>query len=628
MKHSGLQLTALLLALACAPFIARAQSVPTYHNDTLRTGWNNAETTLTVANVGGGHFGLLATTTLDSQVDAQPLVVPNQSVSGDTARTVVYVVTGGDTLYAIDGVTGAILKSRNFGTPVPRSALPGGCTNNGPTIGITSTPAIDTATGTMYLITDTYENKAAVFRVHAVSLSTLQDTITPVVVTASAKLTNGTTYSFNPTGSRQRAALLLSGTTLYAGFSSYCDQDANTTRGWLLGWTIPTLAPLAHNELQDAVPTTQSGFFLNAIWMSGYGPSTASPNNTVYVVTSNSDKNTYGSADRDESVLKISPDLSSTQSFYTDPNRATLDANDEDLGSGGAMLPPAQPGLNPKLLFAAGKAGTMYMFDRSSGAGLGLLGSYAIGGCWCGPSFFTGSDGVGRVVTSGGSNVIIWTLNTHANAAASLTKQFSTAITSGEDPGFFTSISSNGTAAGTAVIWAVGRPTAAPGTMPLYAINPATGKIIYTATAGNWVSGNSDADTVPTVANGHVYIATYQELAIFGLNSPTISSADMPFAALAKAQLAQPLPGFQLQADQHAIWGTIQKVTPTEMVLATRSGTLVRVKLTAAWDAGNVAEPVIGQAAVAIGKFAPDGALVASNVEHAKQQPSLWPRDQ
>jgi len=621
-------LVAVFLALACAPLTARAQPVATYHNDTLRTGWDSAETTLTAANVGGGTFGLLATTTLDSQVDAQPLVIPNQTITGKGVHTVVYVVTGGDTLYAIDGITGAVLLSRKFGTPVPESALPGGCTNNGPTIGITSTPAINTATGTMYLITDTYENSKAVFRVHAVSLSSLQDTVAPVVVTASAKLTNGTTYTFNPTGSRQRAALLLSGTTLYAAFSSYCDQAANTTRGWLLGWTTPTLAPLAHNQLQDAVPTTQSGFLLNAIWMSGYGPSTASANNTVYVVTSNSDKNTYGSADRDESVLKISPDLSSTQSFFTDPYRATLDANDEDLGSGGAMLAPGQPGLNQKLLFAAGKAGTMYMFDRSSEAGLGLLGSYAIGGCWCGPSFFTGSDGVGRVVTSGGSDVIIWKLNTHANAAASLTQQSSTAITTGEDPGFFTSISSNGTTAGSTVIWAVGRPTAAPGTMPLDAIDPATGKIIYTATVGNWVSGNSDADTVPTVANGHVYVATYQELAILGLGSPMTSSRNMPFSAQAHAQAARPQPAFQLQADQHAIWGIIQTVTQTEMVIETRSGARVRVKMTAAWDAGNVAAPVIGQAAVVIGKFAPDGALVANNVEHAKQQQSLWPQDQ
>jgi hypothetical protein len=333
--YSSLLLGAVwLLGLACAPLSAWANAVTTYHGDTLRTGWNNGETTLTVANVGGGNFRLQAITTLDSQVDAQPLVVPNQTIMGQGVHTVVYVVTGGDTVYAIDGATGAVLRSRKFGTPVPRLALPGQCNNNGPSIGITSTPVIDVANGTMYLIADTYEHDAAVFRVHAVSLSTLQDKIAPVVVTASANLTDGTSYVFNPTGSRQRAALLLSGNTLYAGFSSYCDQAADTTRGWLLGWNTSNLAPLAHNQLQDAVPSTQSGFFLNAIWMSGFGPSTASANNTIYVVTSNSDKNTYGSADRDESVLKISPDLSNTESFYTDPNRAVLDANDEDLGSG------------------------------------------------------------------------------------------------------------------------------------------------------------------------------------------------------------------------------------------------------------------------------------------------------
>jgi len=626
-NHASPLLAALsLLSLATAPITASAQAVSTYHNDTLRTGWNNAEETLTVATVGGGTFRLQATTTLDSQVDAQPLVIPNQTISGQGTHTVVYVATGGDTLYAIDGVTGAILLSRNFGTPIPRSALPGGCNNNGPVVGITSTPVVDTTKSTMYLIVDTYENNQAVFRVHAVSLATLQDTIAPVIITASAKLTDGTTYTFNANVSRQRAALLLSGGNLYAGFSSYCDQAASTTRGWLLGWQTSNLAPIGSNQLQDSVPTYQSSFFLNAIWMSGFGPATASANNSIYVVTSNSDQNTYGASDRDESVLKVSPTLTTTESFFTDSNRAYLDAHDEDLGSGGAMLPPNQPGKNPKLLFAAGKAGTMYMFDRSATAGVGLLARYAIGGCWCGPSYFTGQDGVGRVVTSGGSNVIVWKLNTSPTAAATLTQLSSTAIKTGQDPGFFTSISSNGTTAGTAVIWAVGRATSVPGTMPLYAIDPATGKIIYTATAGNWNSGNSNANTVPTVAGGHVYVATYQELAIFGLGTPAISIVQNPFSALARRQSAPP--GFELQTDQHAIWGTIQNVTQDELVLKTRAGALVHVDLTQALQSGNVAAPVPGEAAVAIGRFAGGGILIASHVEHAKPESSLWPQDQ
>ncbi len=618
--------SSLFVAGVLVPNLALAQAVTTYHNDTLRTGWNPAETSLTVANVGSGGLDLQATTKLDSQVDAQPLVVPNQAVGTYSARTVVYVVTGGDTIYAIDAGTGTVLASRNLGTPVPQSALPGQCNNNGPTVGITSTPVIDVAHGTMYLIADTYESGQAVFRVHAVSLSTLQDTITPSMVTASSKLSDGTTYHFNPNGSRQRAALLLSGSTLYAAFSSYCDNAQSTTRGWLLGWTVPALAPLAHNNLTDNVPASQSSYFLNSIWMSGYGPSTASANNMVYVVTSNSDKNTYGAGNRDESVLKLTSDLATIQNYFTDPNRAALDAGDQDFGSGGALRPPPQPGLNPKLLLAAGKNGTMYLFDRSAGPGLGVLATYPIGGCWCGESYFQGSDGAGRVVSSGGSTATVWRQNPAATPAASRTTLTSTTITRGQDPGFFPSRASNGTTAGTAIVWAVGRPTAVPGTMPLYAIDPASGKIIYTATAGNWVSGNSNANTVPTIANGHVYVATYQELAIFGLGKPAAATAQAAFTARAVA--SRNVSRFSLGANQHAVWGTIRSVEPTEMTVADRHGTLVRVYLPTARASGNLAEPVVGEATVAIGRQDADGLLLATNVLHAKSSAALWPADQ
>jgi len=615
------------LAVALAPEDVFAQTVATYHNDTLRTGWNAAETALTVASVGGGGFHLQTTTALDSQVDSQPLVVPNQAIGSLGTHTAVYVVTGGNTLYAIDGITGSVLTYRNFGKPVPQSALPGQCNNNGPSVGITSTPVIDTANGTLYLIADTFENGQAVFRVHAVSLSTLQDSLPPVVVNASAQLSDGTAYKFNANVSRQRAALLLSGTTLYAAFSSYCDQAQATTRGWLLGWNTANLAPIAHNDLLDAVPGSKSNYFLNSIWMSGYGPSTASANNSVYVVTSNSDANTFGANNPDESVLKLSSDLSGTQSFFTDPNRATLDNQDADLGAGGAMLSPVEPGLNPKLLFAAGKTGTMYMFDRAAGAGLKLLNSYPIGGCWCGPSYFTGADGVGRIVTSGGSRAIVWRLNTSASAPASLTQQSSTQITSGQEGGFFTSISSNGTAAGSAIVWAVGRPTQAPGTLPLYAIDPTTGKIIYTATAGNWISGNSNANTVPTVANGHVYVASYKELAIFGLGGAAHAGKQVAIDR-SRAIAAEDRSAIKLGRGEHVIWGTIRIVDDTGMVIADRRGASIRVDLTTARVAGNVAEPVVGQTATVIGKFAANGSLVAKHVEHAKASPLLWSLDQ
>ena len=55
---------------------------------------------------------------------------------------VVYVATESNTVYAIDVHTGSILLNPNFGAP---SAIPLGCGNNGPNVGITSTPVIDPA---------------------------------------------------------------------------------------------------------------------------------------------------------------------------------------------------------------------------------------------------------------------------------------------------------------------------------------------------------------------------------------------------------------------------------------------------------------------------------------------------
>ena len=161
-----------------------------------------------------------------ARITAQPLVVPNQSVRGKAPRSsVVYVVTDQDYLYAFDGDTGQKLGSRKFGDALPQAALPGFCGSNSSVVGITSAPVIDPQAGLIYLITDTFEVGQPVYRVHAVSLSTLQDTVTPApIVSASASLLDGSQYPFNARVSRQRAALLLSGATLYASFASYCRQ--------------------------------------------------------------------------------------------------------------------------------------------------------------------------------------------------------------------------------------------------------------------------------------------------------------------------------------------------------------------------------------------------------------------
>src|SRR5579871_406651 len=148
---------ALILILSFCIFSAgacqrRHRSVTTYHYDNLRTGWNSEEEQLMPAKVNSPRFGLLHTVTLDDQVDAQPLVVPDQRITSGSFQgehDVVYVATEGNTIYAIDASSGQVLLNPKFGSPVP---TPLGCGNNGPNVGINGTPVIDRASNTMYVV--------------------------------------------------------------------------------------------------------------------------------------------------------------------------------------------------------------------------------------------------------------------------------------------------------------------------------------------------------------------------------------------------------------------------------------------------------------------------------------------
>lgn len=129
-------------------------AVTTYHYDNLRAGWNCNETALSpltvnpsITLIGAPRFGLLSTTALDEQVNAQPLFVPQQKITAGAkpgTYDVVYVATEANSIYAIDASTGNMLLQVNLGTPVWHSNLPGGgCGNSSHNIGINSTPVID-----------------------------------------------------------------------------------------------------------------------------------------------------------------------------------------------------------------------------------------------------------------------------------------------------------------------------------------------------------------------------------------------------------------------------------------------------------------------------------------------------
>jgi len=510
------------LAVAAGPI-----AVTTYHYDNYRTGWNASETVLTPANVGSASFGLLESVALDDQVDAQPLVVPTVGITAGKypgLHNVVYVATEGNTVYAIDADNGTVLLSANLGTPVN---YPLGCTNNGPNVGINSTPVIDVAANTLYVMAYTEDTSGPAYRLHALSLGTLADTVPPRLVVASHTLSDGTVFNFNATYQRQRPGLLLVNGVVYAGFGSFCDFGANLSRGWLLGWQAGSLTPLAANQMPDTQATSPDSFFLSSIWMSGYGLAADDSGNILFV-TGNSDYSgtTYdGVTDIQESVVKVSPDLMLVLDLFTPRNWSLLDQTDADFGSGGVMVLPDQPGSIPHLAVAAGKTGAMFFMNADNLGGYStqrnhVLGTYEIGPCWCGPSYFVDpGDGVARVVSSGSRNVHLWKLQT-ATPPALIPVSRSPSIAGGQSGGFFTTVSSSGTAS--PIIWALSHPfSAANPAINLFAFDPESGGSsmtqIFKAKAGGWPNVGGNANLVPVVANGKVYVASYQQLQVFGL---------------------------------------------------------------------------------------------------------------
>ena len=319
--------------------------------------------------------------------------------------------------------------------------------------------------------------------------------------------------------------MLLANGKVYAGFGSFCDEAADVSRGWFLGWEAGTLTPLPANDLFDFRATSPNDFFLSSIWMSGYAPSVDDSGN-VLAVTGNSDYSgtTYdGITNMQESVLKISSDLSSVLDLFTPADWASLDQGDTDFGSGGVMVLPDQQGAYPHLAVAAGKEGNLFLMNEDSlggysSSGNNVLGTYDIGGCWCGPSYYVDpSDSIPRVVTSGGLRVQVYQVLTSPSPLLNLAAQ-STGL----------NWSRIGFLHDDLIQWRqqrrdLGLVSARFGRHPCSSLCLQSGfrfdtlKPIYNQSAGTWTYTTGRSNLVPVVANGEVFVASYKQLSIFGL---------------------------------------------------------------------------------------------------------------
>jgi len=500
-------------------------SVTTYHNDNGRTGQNAGEKILTPANVNKTLFGKLFSVTVDGYLYGQPLYLPKVTIPGKGIHNVVYVATEHDSVYAFDADSNAganasplwkvsFINSAKGITTVSSSNA--ACNDIVPEIGITSTPVIDATTGTIYVVVKTRENGQYFQRLHALNVTTGAEKFGgPVAITATVQGKNGT-KTFDPLRANQRSGLLLQNGNIYIAWASHCDNGPYN--GWLISYSASTLA---RTGVWNATPNGTDG----GIWMSGAAPAGDSTFNT-YVSTGNGtfDANSAG-PDFGNSIVKLSPPVAgkfTAVDFFTPFNEQALNNGDTDLGSGGIMLLPTLTGMpHSQMLLQGGKEGTLYLIDRTKMGHFNASGDTQIvqsipgtsGGVYSTPAWWNNN------VYVGGKQQALQQLTLNSTNGTLQTPPKSKTATLYSFPAATPSISANGTTNG--IVWAIQSDAAnAKGKAILHAYNALdVSKELYNsnqvATRDN--PGIAVKFTVPTIANGKVYVGTAHALSVYGL---------------------------------------------------------------------------------------------------------------
>jgi hypothetical protein len=500
--------------------------VTTWRNDLAHSGVNSREYALTSRNVASSTFGKLFSCPVDGWVYAQPLWTANVKIRGGR-HNVVFVATENDSLYAFDA-DGPGCKAV-WSTPsvnllprgekiAPLADLERDSFALGPVTGITGTPVIDLSSQTIYLVavSETIDKGTIIQRLHAIDITTGRErSRSPVMIAASVRGTgydnvNGT-ITFAAKMQKQRAGLLLLNGIVYVCWGGYNNTDFY--HGWLMGYDTSTLAQV--RVLNDTIDGGRGG-----IWMSGASPSADSQGN-IYLITGNGDFNANNPSGRNygDTFLKLSTSGGlSVSDWFTPFDQKKLADEDLDFGTGGgAILPDQVRGPFPHLLVGCSKSGTLYVLNRNN------LGHYnSLNNAQIVQSFVVDKNEIYSTPLFW-QNVLYVTADIGPLKAFRFltvtdqfeTKPFSTSSERYVYPGVVPVLSAAGT--NHAILWAINPAT--PGV--LYAYDPSNLNTKFwnssQAASNRDQAGTGVKFTVPTVANGKVYIGTQTELDVYGL---------------------------------------------------------------------------------------------------------------
>jgi len=497
----------------------------TWRNDNSRSGQNNRELALAPSTTNSSIFGKLFSCPLDGYAYAQPLYVPNLVIPGGGTHNVIFVATEMDSVFAFDADANpcmqlwqtSLIPAGEQAVPAPNLDITNG--DSVPFIGITGTPAIDPISSTLYVVAETQgtsTNPPYFERLYALDLATGQRKIQPAGVQALSSSPIGPVFS--PLLANQCAALLLDNSTVYVAFGSH-DGEGNY-HGWLMSYNAATLQ---QNAVFDVTPGGMQG----GIWQSGGGPS-ADSNHNVYLATGDGtfDANRGGSDYGDSFVRLAAGGTMSVSDYFSPCDQQTLSTAGNDLGSSAPVLLPDAAGsvTQPHLMMGGAKNGSLYVLNRDS--------------LWQFSSSCPDSPGRAQVVPIGDgpilSTPLFWDNTIYIAAGNGALKAFpipggvlsssplasKSAETLGPQ-GATPVISSNGT--NNALVWLIDSSGAfsSPNTATIlraFDASDLSNEVYNSAMVPSRDSaGLAVKFTVPTVANGKVYIETQTELDVYGL---------------------------------------------------------------------------------------------------------------
>ena len=338
-----------------------------------RTGANTVETILTPAAVASGanRFHRQFAMKVDGKIEGSPLYAAGVTIAG-AKHNVLYVATMHNTVYAFDADSGAQLSARWLGNPVTGDDLG---RVKPMTVhaewGIASTPVIDLASGTLYVVRWGYEDGVGgpTFRLFGLDIGNLpSEKIRSVAIDG---------YNVGGTGfdryrQMQRAGLALvrkpgGATAVVIAFGG--GEGQGSPAGWVVAFDTAKLAAgNAPANVWCSDPNNSAGTGGGGgVWMANAAPA-IDANGDIYVVTGNGPYNPQFGVDQlGESVVRLTwnpgaPGSLFTADWFTPFRDIDRDGahKDQDLASGGVIALPGEPGL-----IVGGKDGVYYHVDRT-----------------------------------------------------------------------------------------------------------------------------------------------------------------------------------------------------------------------------------------------------------------------